>query len=163
MVSVNIPELCLWARLCSSSCLRSHLVLPPGKPSAWCVRPFQGPKELCGRERYMRRSSCWRNDEQRRKNSVGDGSGGEREETSLDIQSPPPPRALFIARPLQLALSSAFHCLKRDGKQRERRNDRVIVLGRERLRSMKRDEEARACVRVGVAPAHHVLHTEHTA
>lgn len=24
-----------------------------GKPSAWCVRLFQGPKELCGRERYM--------------------------------------------------------------------------------------------------------------
>lgn len=42
-------------------------------------------------------------------------SGGEREETSLAIQLPL--RALFIARPLQLALSSAFYCLKREGKQ----------------------------------------------
>lgn len=91
----------------------------------------------------------------------GSCSGGEREETSLDIQLPL--RVLFIARPLQLALSSAFHCLKRDGKQRERKNSRAIVLGRERLRSTKRDEEVQACECVGVVPAHGVLHTEHTA
>lgn len=66
----------------------------------------------------------------------GSCSVGEQEETSLDIQVPL--HVLFIAHPLQLALSSAFHCLKRDGKQRERKNGRVIVLGRERLRSMKR-------------------------
>lgn len=72
MVSVNIPELCFCACLCSPSCLHPLLVLPPGKPSAWCVRPFQGPKELYGRERYMgwreqssekrwaeRENECW--------------------------------------------------------------------------------------------------------
>lgn len=113
-------------RLCSPSCFHPHLLLPPGKPSAWCVRPFQGPKELCVRERYTRRSDGWRSDERGEKTSAaGSYSGGEGEETSLDIQLPL--RVLFIARPLQLALSSAFHCLKREGKQRgggERRSDR---------------------------------------
>lgn len=94
-------------------------------------------------------------------NVGGSCSGDEREEISLDIQLPL--RVLFIAHPLQLALSSAFHCLKRDGKQSERKNGRAIVLGRERLRSMKRDEEVQACACVGVAPAHDALHTEHTA
>lgn len=42
-------------------------------------------------------------------------------------------------------------------------NDRAIVRGKERLRSMKRDEEVRARTCVGVAPAHDVLHTEHAA
>lgn len=155
MKPVNTPEVCFCACLCSPSCLHPLLVLPPGRPSAWCVRPFQGPKELYGRERYTRRSGRWRNDEQREKRSVGGScSGGEGGETSLDIQLPL--RGLFIARPLQLALSSAFHCLKRDGKRRERKNGRALVLGRERLGSMKSDEEVRACAGVGVAAAHHV-------
>lgn len=52
---------------------------------------------------------------------AGSYSGGEREEASLDIQLPL--RVLFIARPLQLVLSSAFHCLRREGKQRERERE----------------------------------------
>lgn len=75
----------------SPSWLHPLLVLPAGRPSAWCARPFQGPKELYGRERYARRSRRWRDGEQRGRRSVGGScSGGEGGETSLDIHLPPP-------------------------------------------------------------------------
>lgn len=89
--------------------------LPPGKPSAWCVRLFQWPKEPRARERYaFGRSDGGVREEGR----DGDGvigpsrdraehkniierysSRGKQEETAaLDIHSPV--RVLFIASPL---------------------------------------------------------------
>lgn len=68
-----------------------------------------------------------------------------------------PPCSIYSRPPATCTFLSL--CLKRNGKQRGRTAERLYL----EERSMKRDEEVRACTRVGVAPAHDVLPTEHTA
>lgn len=134
------------ASLCSPSCL-NPCCSPSREAISLVCEAIPGTKGGLRKRKVheMERSLCW-SDEQREKTRVaGSYSGGEQEETSLDIQLPL--RVLFIACPLQRALSSAFYCLKRE-RERGRTTEWLYLekRGWGAWREMKRYRPARVWV-----------------
>lgn len=161
-VLINVKNICDFVLVCGHH-LGFIFLSPslPGKPSAWCVRLFQGPKELCGRERYTGMDRKGRRE--------GDGviievlptlrkMGNVRGKQEAALAIHLPVHVLYIALPLSVLLPSPFLHFKKRGK-----TERGCTRRRERLRSEKRDEEVWDCMCVGVAPAHDALHTAHSA